>query len=234
MKWSEILEHWRGGLIVSCQAAAGSPLARPDIIAALAHTAALSGAVGLRLDGADNIRATCAVVNLPVLGIEKCHEPASEVYITPTFASAARIAAAGADVIALDATPRPRPKGLMLRDLVAQIHTELHKPVMADVATLEQGLAAAEFVGVAVISTTLAGYTRETQGLSDSPDFHLVESLAHRLTLPIICEGRLRSPDDVRRAFDCGAHAVVVGAALTGVDWLVRQYVAATLGKGEK
>jgi N-acylglucosamine-6-phosphate 2-epimerase len=98
---------------------------------------------------------------------------------------------------------------------------------MADVATFEEGLYAAETLGVDVISTTLSGYTAETKHLIN-PDFKLVERLAEKSTLPIVCEGRLRSTDDVRRAFDCGAFAVVVGGAITGIDLLVQKFVGAT------
>jgi N-acylglucosamine-6-phosphate 2-epimerase len=97
---------------------------------------------------------------------------------------------------------------------------------MADVATLEEGIVAVEETGADLVSTTLSGYTRETAG-ADGPDLQLVRRLANRLNVPVICEGRLRSSDDARRAFDNGAFAIVVGTAITGVDWLVRHYAAA-------
>ncbi|HVF88193.1 MAG TPA: N-acetylmannosamine-6-phosphate 2-epimerase [Pyrinomonadaceae bacterium] len=228
MKLEEIIAAWQGGLIVSCQAAADSPLARPDIIAALALAAARNGAVGVRIDGAENIVAVRgAGVNVPIVGIEKQLSEGSGVYITPTYDSAARIAGSGADVVALDATERERPGGEKLRDIVRRIQRELRRPVMADAATYEEGLSAAEEAGADFIGTTLSGYTAETAG-NDAPDFPLVERLAARLSVPVICEGRLRSAEDVRRAFECGAFAVVIGGAITGVDWLVRHYVAAT------
>jgi N-acylglucosamine-6-phosphate 2-epimerase len=98
---------------------------------------------------------------------------------------------------------------------------------MADVSTLEEGLNAVEILGVDLVGTTLSGYTEATRHLI-KPDFELVEKLAENIAVPIICEGRLRSADDVRRAFDCGAFAVVVGGAITGIDALVEQFVAAT------
>ena len=234
MELEEIIAAWQGGLIVSCQAAADSPLARPDIIAALALTAACNGAVGVRIDGAENIVAVRgAGLNVPVIGIEKQLSEGSEVYITPTYDSAARVAASGADVIALDATWRERPGGEKLFEIVGRIKRELRRPVMADVATYEEGVRAAEEAGADFVGTTLSGYTAETAG-SDAPDFPLVEQLAARLNVPVICEGRLRNAGDVRRAFDCGAFAVVIGGAITGVDWLVRHYVAATKSRGQR
>lgn len=217
----------RGGLIVSCQAPERSPLAKPEIIAALAQTAEQNGAVGVRINTPKHILAVKQAVKVPVLGIYKIVSSASEVYITPTFAAAKAIAAAGADVIAIDATLRPRPEGETLAKIVARIKEELQLPVMADVSTFEEGLNAAELIGIDFVSTTLSGYTAATKHL-EKPDFELVEKLARRLKIPIICEGRLRSPENVRRAFDCGAFAVVVGGAITGVDQLVEQFTAAT------
>lgn len=226
MKADEVLAMWRGGLIVSCQAA-NSPLARPDIIAALALVAEQNGAVGVRIDGPANIGAVRERVSVPVLGIEKLTSEDSDVYITPTYDSARRVAKSGAHVVALDATFRPRPGGENFGRIVARVHEELNRPVMADVATVEEGVSAAEDAGVEMVSTTLAGYTPETLSDRDEPDYQLIERLAARLRVPVICEGRVRSPEQARRAFDSGAYAVVVGTAITGIDWLVRHYVEA-------
>lgn len=224
---NKILENWRGGLIVSCQAPANSPLARPEIIAAFSETAERNGAVAVRIDSPAHIAAVRQAVAIPILGIYKVVTSESEVYITPTFESAKAVAEAGADVIALDATARRRPNGETLEQIARQMRKLLNKLVMADVSTFEEGLHAAEKIGVDVISTTLSGYTAETKHLR-APDFELIEKLAKKVQIPVICEGRLRSPDDVKRAFDSGAFAVVVGGAITGIDGLVEQFVRAT------
>lgn len=228
----KILAAWQGGLIVSCQAAHGAPLAKPVHIAALAETAAQNGAVGVRIEGTANIEAVRETVQIPVLGIEKiiCH--GSEVYITPTYDSLARIARSGAHIVALDGTNRLRPNNETFASIVAHAQVEYALPVMADIATYKEGVNAAEECGVEIVGTTLSGYTAETHG-TDEPDFDLIERLAERVRVPVIAEGRLRSVEDVRRAFDCGAFAVVVGAAITGIDWLVRHYVSATPGASE-
>jgi N-acylglucosamine-6-phosphate 2-epimerase len=215
----------RNGLIVSCQAPASSPLAKPEIIAALALTAEQNGAVGVRIDSPVNIRAVRQTVNLPIVGIYKIVTPGSEVYITPTFESAREAAAAGADLIALDATFRTRPNNEDLAEIVERIHHELNLPVMADVATFEEGLNA-ETIGCDFVGTTLSGYTQETKHIIE-PDFELVKQLSN-LSIPTICEGRLRKPENVARAFECGAFAVVVGNAITGTDWLVREFAEMT------
>jgi N-acylglucosamine-6-phosphate 2-epimerase len=212
----------QNGLIVSCQAAANSPLAKPEIIAAFAETAVQNGAIGVRIDSPENIRAVKKVVNVPIIGIYKVITAGSEVYITPTFESAKQIAEAGADIIAIDATFRSRPNNENLAEIVERIHAELNLPIMADIATFEEGLHA-EKIGCDFVGTTLSGYTSETKHITE-PDFELVKKLSS-LSIPTICEGRLRKPDDVRTAFDCGAFAVVVGNAITGVDSLTKQFV---------
>lgn len=217
----------KGGLIVSCQAPAGSPLNDPYIISVLALTAEQHGAVGVRIKHADQIAATKARVRVPVIGLDKVEFTDSPVYITPTFAIAERLAASGADIIATDATQRPRPNGDALDVLIRRIQDELHKPVLADVATLAEGLHAAD-CGAAFVATTLCGYTAESNGAT-LPAFDLLENLAKRLTVPVICEGGVKTPEDVRRAFDCGAFAVVVGTAITGVDKLLPPFVAAAM-----
>jgi N-acylglucosamine-6-phosphate 2-epimerase len=223
----KIAEIWRGGLIVSCQAPANSPLAKPEIIRAFAETAEQNGAVGVRIDSPEHIRAVKKSVSVPVLGIYKVISKKSEVYITPTFNAAKAVADAGADMIAIDATLRQRPDGESFREIVRRIKKELNVPVMADISTLEEGLSAVETAGVDFVSTTLSGYTEATKHII-KPDFELVENLAKNLDVPVICEGRIRSVEDVRTAFDCGAFAVVVGGAITGIDQLVQQFVSAT------
>lgn len=225
------IEHMRGGLIVSCQAPPGSPLHDPYVIRAMALTAEQQGAVGVRLNGAAHVAAAHGTLTVPIIGLEKVVTPGSDVYITPTFAVAERLAHSGADVIAVDATQRPRPNGEKMETLLARIQTEFAKPVMADIATYEEGLRAAD-AGADLIATTLCGYTQESAGAA-LPAFALLEQLATNLRLPIICEGGVATPEEVRRAFDCGAFAVVVGTAITGITQLVKNFVAAT-PRGQK
>jgi N-acylglucosamine-6-phosphate 2-epimerase len=224
---AELIDRIRGGVIVSCQAPPESPLAKPEIIAAIAQTAENNGAVGVRIDTPSHIAAVSRATGIPIFGIHKVMTEAFEVYITPTFESACSIAEAGCDVIAIDATLRPRPGGEQLKRIHELIKSQLRKLTMADVSTIDEGIMAGEEIGFDFVSTTLSGYTAVSNGNSITPDFALIESLARRISAPIIAEGRLRSPSDVRRAFDCGASAVVVGKAITGIDLLVREFVDA-------
>jgi N-acylglucosamine-6-phosphate 2-epimerase len=223
-------EKLRGQLIVSCQAPPGSPLDNPFIISALALTAEQNGAGGVRINTPDHIAATKARVSVPIIGIEKIVTDGFDVYITPTFTAARRVSMSGASIIAIDGTQRPRPADEKLDHLILRIQTELQKPVMADISTYDEGLYAAD-CGAEIIATTLCGHTAESRG-STSPDFDLLERLAARLSQPVICEGGVVSPDQIRRAFDCGAFAVVVGAAITGVGSLTRQFAAASRQNG--
>ncbi|MCY7345665.1 MAG: putative N-acetylmannosamine-6-phosphate 2-epimerase, partial [Pyrinomonadaceae bacterium] len=147
-----------GGLIVSCQAPGNSPLNKPEIIAALAETAALNGAIAVRIDSPAHVSAVRKTVVIPIIGIYKIVLSPSEVYITPHYQSAVEVAEAGADIIALDATPRSRPDGEKLADLCQKIMTNLRLPVMADISTFEEGINAAETLGCAFVGTTLSGY----------------------------------------------------------------------------
>ncbi len=219
----EKIEQLRGGLVVSCQAPKASPLNEPQIISALALTAEMNRAVGVRINGPDQIAAVRQRVKVPIIGLEKVVSTESAVYITPTFEVAQRLVASGADIIALDATRRPRPRGEKLAELIRRVREELHRPVMADISTYEEGLYAFGD-GADIVATTLCGYTAESAGIRP-PDFYLLERLAAKLSVPVICEGGIASPEQARRAFDCGAFAVVVGGAITGVDQLVRAFV---------
>jgi N-acylglucosamine-6-phosphate 2-epimerase len=220
-----VIEKLRGGLIVSCQAPAGSPLDDAEIIAAFALTAEQQGAVGVRLNGAGHVVAARRRVTVPVIGLEKVVTPESEVYITPTFEVARRVAAGGAHVVALDATARPRPGGENVAELIRRVREGLRLPVMADVDGFDAGLRAADD-GADIVATTLCGYTAETKG-ERLPAFDLLARLAARLRVPVVCEGGVSSPEEVRRAFECGAFAVVVGTAITGVGQLARKFVEA-------
>lgn len=220
------IEQLRGGLIVSCQAPTGSPLDDPHIISAMALTAEQQGAVAVRLNGASHVAAANPHLTIPILGIEKVVTTESDVYITPTFAVAERLVANGADLIALDATQRPRPQGETVAHLIRRIREELRVPVMADIATEEEALFAAD-CGADLIATTLCGYTAETRG-TPLPALDLLATLVSKLAVPLVCEGGVASPADVARVFACGAYAVVVGTAITGITQLVKNFVAAT------
>jgi N-acylglucosamine-6-phosphate 2-epimerase len=226
LDFERTIEQLRGGLVVSCQAPEGSPLDRPEIIAAFAAAAERAGAVGVRTNRPANIRAARAVVGIPIVGIYKQKRPGEDVYITRDFQVAEAVAEAGADIIALDATPR-RPEGYdAVARLIGAIRGDLRMPVMADISSIEEAAAAAA-AGADLVATTLFGYTAETRGRR-LPALGLVRRLVRVLAIPVICEGGIASPEHVAAAFKAGAYAVVVGTALTGIEARVKQFAAAT------
>lgn len=210
-------------LAVSCQARADNPLHGPAFMAAMAQAAEQGGALALRANGPADIAAIRAVSRLPIIGILKRWDDRFPVYITPDFASAVAIAAAGADIIAIDATDRPR-DGEPLDRLIARIRDELGKPVFADCATLEDGVRAAS-LGASYIATTLSGYTPETEARKTlGPDIALIAALAEAISVPIVAEGRFEQPEQLETAFRVGAHAVVVGTAITNPREITRRF----------
>lgn len=224
-EFNNIVAKLKQGLIVSCQAPVESPLHEPMVIAAIAHAAVNQGAVAVRIDTPVHISAVKKRCAVPIIGLWKQQIPGYDVYITPQFHHAAAITQAGADIIAIDATQRNRPGGEALAALIEQIHQELGKPVMADVDTIEAAIASVA-AGADVVGTTLYGYTSETTHLAP-PGFELLTQMVAKLQVPAICEGGISSPQMARQALDLGAYAVVVGTAITGIDYLVKTYRAA-------
>lgn len=214
------------GLIMSCQADAESPMAGPRFMAAFARCGEQAGCIGFRANGPADVRAIRRVSALPIIGIYK-QRRSHPVFITPTLAAARAIVHAGADIIAIDATHRARPGDVTPETLIAQIKDSLGVLVMADIDTLEEGVLAAK-AGADIVATTLSGYTERTAHVSHSgPDFKLLRALVKRVSVPVVCEGRINTPADYVAALQAGAHAVVVGTALTNPLTLTRRFVAA-------
>ena len=211
----------RRGLIVSCQARPGQPLYGPEQMSRMAEAAVEGGAVGIRANGIEDIKAIVRAVRIPVIGLWK--DGSEGVYITPTLDHALAVADAGASVIALDGTHRPRPDGRTLEETIAKIHRQTESLVLADVSTLDEGVAAVD-AGADAVATTLSGYTPESPA-QEHFDLTLVRELAGRVPIPVIAEGRIRTPDEARQALDAGAWAVVVGTAITAPTWITRQFV---------
>jgi N-acylglucosamine-6-phosphate 2-epimerase len=222
---NEVLDRVRGGLVVSCQAYPGEPMRHPDTMARVAQACVDGGAVGIRAQGLEDIAAVRARVTVPVIGLWKDGD--ADVFITPTLGHARAVRDAGADVVALDGTRRPRPDGLTLSETVSRLRASGDVLVMADCGSVDDALAARE-AGVDLVGTTLAGYTGERPH-DDGPDLDLVERLCAVLAgVPVVAEGRYATPAQVRAALDLGAHAVVVGTAITHPTTLTAGFVAAT------
>jgi len=227
-RWLPDRQDLQRGLIVSVQAPEGSPLREPQVIAAMAEASLRNGALGVRLESPEHIgavRRRCP--EALIVGLWKRSHADSAVYITPGWQEIRAVWAAGADLIAIDATARPRPEGQDLGELIRRCREELGAPLMADVDSVANGLRAAE-LGCTWIGTTLFGYTEATAA-EQPPAWELLPALRRELpsAVTLICEGGLTGPADAARALSAGADAVVVGTAITGVDLLVAAYVRA-------
>jgi N-acylglucosamine-6-phosphate 2-epimerase len=219
----DALERMRGGLVVSVQAAPGSPLAAPEHLAAIARAVEAGGAVGIRTEGVAVVRAIREAVTVPVIGLVKRDVPGTDVYITPELADAVAVAEAGADLVAVDATARRRPNGMDGAEFVAAANAELPGRILADVDTAAAGVAAAE-AGAAAVATTLSGYTGGDT--PEGPDTALVAELSRSIGVPVFAEGRFSTREQVWAAYGAGAFAVVIGAAITDPEALTRGLAA--------
>ncbi|MCI1030875.1 N-acetylmannosamine-6-phosphate 2-epimerase [Raoultella terrigena] len=210
-------------LVVSCQPVTDGPMDRTDIVVAMARSAERAGAGAVRIEGVDNVRQVSRHLDIPVIGIVKRDLEDSPVRITPFLNDVSALIAAGASIIAIDATARPRPVAVAELYRLARQSGVL---VMADCSTLAEGIAAAE-LGFDLIGTTLSGYTAETSDQPmEHPDLELIAQLAGR-GYRVMAEGRTRTPAHAAAALQAGAFAVTVGSAITRVEHITEWYNSA-------
>ncbi|MBL9050946.1 MAG: putative N-acetylmannosamine-6-phosphate 2-epimerase [Tabrizicola sp.] len=217
---SRILGILQGGLIVSCQPVPGGPMDQPQTVAAFALAALAGGAVGLRVEGIANLRAVRAVTTAPIIGLVKRDLAESPVRITPYLSDVADLAAAGADVIAFDATRRARP--VPCDAIIRAIHAA-GCLAMADCSDLEDGMAA-HAAGADILGSTMSGYTGGS--VPEVPDLGIVDSMA-RTGAFVVAEGRYHVPQQAADAIRHGARAVVVGSAITRTEHVTEWFAAA-------
>ena len=220
---ADFVEQVRGQLIVSCQALAHEPLYGAEFMARMAVAAVQGGAGGIRANSAVDIAAIRKAVTLPIIGLYKDDIEGYPVYITPTLRHALAVAEAGADVIAIDATARSRPEPGTLADFIERIHVQTGLPVLADISNVEEGMAAVR-AGADLVSTTMSGYTADSPSQRD-PDLELVAKLSRAVGVPVLAEGRYRTPQQASDALAVGALAVVVGGAITRPQEITKYFV---------
>ncbi|HEY5584200.1 MAG TPA: N-acetylmannosamine-6-phosphate 2-epimerase [Ruminiclostridium sp.] len=211
------------GLIVSCQALAGEPLYGCGIMPRMALAAKSGGAVGLRVNGVEDIRDIKKVCNLPVIGIIKASYQGFDVYITPSMKEVEALVKVKADIIAVDATMRPRPGFDNPEQFISEIKKRFKVVIMADVSTYEEGINAYN-AGADVVSTTLSSYTPYTSE-RDKPDLDLIRRLVDKIDIPVIAEGNIQTPEQALECLEAGAHAVVVGGAITRPQLITQRFV---------
>lgn len=218
-----MLDQIKGKLVISCQALPGEPLHSPMIMGRMAIAAKNAGAAGIRAQGVADIIEIKQVTGLPVIGIIKRNYPDSEVFITATKKEVQELLATDCEVIALDATIRPRPNGELLQDLLDQIHAA-NRLAMADCSTVEEAKIAEE-MGFDCVSTTLAGYTSYSTQTS-GPDVELVKQLVKDCQIPVIAEGKIHTPEQLKEIMDLGVYSAVVGGAITRPQEIAQRFIA--------
>lgn len=222
------LNRIKGTVIVSVQAMPSEPLYLEKCMVAMMKSVVNGGAGALRVAGARDVRNAKRLFDVPVIGLTKPNVIPKNwkeiVYITPTIKEVIELVEAGADIIAFDGTQRKRPNNEKIQDLIKYIHIN-KKFAMADISTLEEGIKAQE-AGADILSTTLAGYTLESaDSPSKEPDFKLLKDLVEHTKLPVVLEGRIWEPEQVDKAFELGAHCVVIGSAITRPQLITKRFV---------
>lgn len=227
---SKIIDSIKNKLIVSCQAYEDTPLYGADYMQKMAMCAIMGGASGIRACWADNIKSIREITNLPIIGINKVikknFDPINDICITPDFESAAEVIEAGADILALDCTPRNRSYDDIYK-LIQQIKKSYPGIlIMADISTLEEGIES-EKMGVDIVSTTLSGYTSYSRRKGDEPDYALVKELKSHVKVPVNAEGRIWEVGQLIKTLESGADMVTIGTAITRPNIITNRFVEA-------
>ena len=221
----EILESLKGGLIVSCQVQHDDPIYSEEMPVKMAEAAQWAGAVGIRANSPEQIRAIREAVDLPIIGLYKIWQEGTDVFITPTLEAAKQVYEAGADIIALDCTDQMI-NGREAYHLLPEVKEALPEAIIfADVSTYEEAKRALE-LGADAIGPTLYGYTRQTKDI-EQPDLREFARMCRDFgdQAYLIMEGHIYTPEDAIKCLYLGAHAVVVGSAITRPHLTAKRFV---------
>ncbi|MGB4587762.1 MAG: N-acetylmannosamine-6-phosphate 2-epimerase [Clostridiaceae bacterium] len=225
----EIMKALRNEVIVSCQALPEEPLHSSFIMGKMAYAAYLGGARGIRANSVEDIREIKKTVDLPIIGIIKKVYDGCEVFITPTLVEIDALFEEGVDIIALDATNRIRPDGMSILEEFKIIRSRYPQQLfMADCSTYEEVKTAVE-LGFDFVGTTLSGYTPYTKG-KKLPDIELIERIVNDFDTPVIAEGGISTPEELKEVFDKGVFCAVVGSAITRPMEITKRFISAVKG----
>ena len=220
----DIITNLKGKIVVSSQAMPNEPLYKEDCMKAMMASVINGGAAGLRVAGVRDVRIAKSF-NVPVIGLTKPEKLPDNwreiVYITPTIKDVSELIGAGADIIAFDGTMRNGKE--IVKSIIMEIH-KANKLAMADISTIEEGVECANY-GADIISTTLAGYTTESGVPKEGPDYDLLQNLVNKVYTPVVLEGRIWTPYEVKKAFELGAHFVVIGSAITRPQLITKRFI---------
>ena len=205
------LADLENALIVSCQPVPGGPMDDAHSVVGFALAALAGGARALRIESLDYVRAVRAATNAPIIGIVKQDRLDTAIRITPTIELAAALCDAGADIVAVDATRRPRPASVAALIHAIKSRGKLAMADCSDADDAREALAA----GADLVGSTMSGYTGGPT--PDGPDYELLSAMRH-MTPHVVAEGRVQTPAQAARALRSGAFCVVVGSALTRTE----------------
>ncbi|MBL8212930.1 MAG: putative N-acetylmannosamine-6-phosphate 2-epimerase [Bryobacterales bacterium] len=223
MNVADVLRRMEGKLLVSCQAPDEDPFAQPESLARFARTAEMGGAAGIRANGMADVRAIRDVVKLPLIAIDKQVWSDGRILITGSLERARELLrTTGAEMIAVDVTARGQRFGALDRVRALKQDGAI---VLADIARVEEAVAAVEAGADAVLST-MHGYTDETAHTTGF-DPGLIAVLRQAVPVPVIAEGRIHRPEQAAAAMQAGAWAVIVGTAITRPEVITRGFVEA-------
>lgn len=218
----ELFAPLNKGLVVSCQVPEGTPIDRPEFIAAQAETVLLAGAAGIRVQGIENVKAVAEAISVPIIGLIKRSSSETSIHITPEIDDVLRLEQAGANIVAVDATGRLRRNGLTFPDFIEQLRRKSDIPILADIDTVDAAIAA-EALGCEAVATTLSGYTLAPA--PELPNIDLISEIYQNVKVPIIAEGGFNRPEQLIKAFNAGAWAVCIGTAITNPYLMTKHFV---------
>lgn len=197
------------GIIASIQPRWNSVFNNNELIASFAVECA-PHVVALRIEGYGNVESVSEALGrkglrTPIIGIIKEKENVLNTLITPSHEQAERLMDFGADYVAMEISDR-----IGVNSVVESVKSGV--PVIADIGHAKH-IDIALGCGVCAITTALSGYLNARTHPFAEPDIDLLKACVES-GVPIVAEGRYRTPKHLEMAREAGAHAVCMGNAI--------------------
>ena len=207
-------------LILSCQIRPGEPMDNQPTINRIIDCAVLAGIMHVRV----NTR-SAKYAKSKGLSIICLHKPVGRIrWINPDVRSVEKCLDQQPYAVAVESTYllHPDEKGLSV------LYDRIHKEgclVVADVATLDDAIRA-ERLGADIVTTTLARIP-ERGGYCGNHSDHvaLIAEAAKNISVPLIAEGGIRSPDEAYELLNAGATSVLIGYGIINPLGITRYFL---------